>query len=128
MSVQEEAQLMERMEGSGAAPPDSAPEVAVSKPARQGGPQANGVAAKKASGHAAGQAPPRDTGQGEDPVQRLTQVTFRWSTPIILTCEVLAQPQHLPRTACESGVSKPGAEEPNRDIRMPGDALHARSP
>ena len=78
MSVQEEAQLMARMESSGAAPPDSSAEDTVSKPAQQGGSLANGAAAKKVSGLDAGQAPARDTGQGEDLVQRLTQVIHRW--------------------------------------------------
>lgn len=82
VSAQEEAQLMAKMEDSGAAPPDAIREDAVSKPARQGGSLANGAATKKAIGDAAGQTPAHDTGQSEDPVQRLTQVIFAGRRPL----------------------------------------------
>ncbi len=103
---------MERMEGSSAAAPDATPEDIVSKPARHGGSLANGAAAKKAIGHAAGQTPARDTGQGEDPVQRLTQVVHRWLTPSVFTTICLrggSQSQHPPRITRKVAMSASGA-------------------
>ena len=83
MSIQEETELMARMEGSGAAPPPSVPEGAVSKPAQQGRTLANGAAVKKAPASIAeAQTPAYDTGQGEDLVRRLTQVFIADLNPV----------------------------------------------